>query len=90
MKAVVDEGLCTGCGLCADSCPDVFEMEGDKAIVKGDVALESRKSVGSIVETTISPEVKVPQNALLWNCFMIPAVIVHFENQPGIGFPVEN
>ena len=36
MKAIVDEDLCTGCGLCADSCPDVFEMREDKAVVKAD------------------------------------------------------
>ncbi|MFH1753004.1 MAG: ferredoxin [Candidatus Omnitrophota bacterium] len=35
MKALIDEELCTGCGLCADSCPEVFEMQDDKAIVKG-------------------------------------------------------
>jgi ferredoxin len=34
MKAIVDKELCTGCGLCADSCPDVFEMADDKAKVK--------------------------------------------------------
>lgn len=34
MKAKVDGELCTGCGLCADTCPDVFSMEGDKAVVK--------------------------------------------------------
>ena len=25
----VDASLCTGCGLCASSCPDVFEMGDD-------------------------------------------------------------
>jgi ferredoxin len=25
----VDESLCTGCGLCASNCPDVFEMGDD-------------------------------------------------------------
>lgn len=28
-KIIVDESLCTGCGLCADSCPEVFEMGDD-------------------------------------------------------------
>lgn len=36
MKVIIDEDLCTGCGLCADSCPDVYEMKDDKAIVKVD------------------------------------------------------
>ena len=26
MKAMVDKEKCTGCGLCADMCPDVFEV----------------------------------------------------------------
>lgn len=34
MKVVVDEDLCTGCGLCVDTCPAVFEMKDDKAAVK--------------------------------------------------------
>jgi ferredoxin len=34
MQAKVDKDLCTGCGLCADTCPDVFEMSDDKASVK--------------------------------------------------------
>lgn len=36
MKAVVDADLCTGCELCVDTCPDVFEMEDDIAIVIAD------------------------------------------------------
>ncbi len=31
MKAKVDPELCTGCGLCPDICPNVFELEGDVA-----------------------------------------------------------
>ena len=27
MKAIVDLDLCTGCGLCVDTCPAVFEMD---------------------------------------------------------------
>ena len=29
MKATVDKSLCIGCGLCADACPEVFEMDDD-------------------------------------------------------------
>ena len=36
MKAVVDEETCTGCGLCSDTCPEVFELDGDVAKVKAD------------------------------------------------------
>lgn len=28
-KIAVDDSLCTGCGLCASNCPDVFEMSDD-------------------------------------------------------------
>lgn len=34
MKVSVDQDLCIGCGLCADTCPDVFELKEDKAFVK--------------------------------------------------------
>jgi len=34
MKAVVDKDLCSGCGLCADACPEVFEIKDNIAIVK--------------------------------------------------------
>ncbi len=36
MRAIVDEETCIGCGLCAETCPDVFEMNDDKAIVQVD------------------------------------------------------
>lgn len=32
MKAKVDQDLCIGCTLCAQTSPEVFRMEEDKAI----------------------------------------------------------
>ncbi len=34
MKATIDQELCTACELCVDTCPDVYEMSGDYAVVK--------------------------------------------------------
>jgi ferredoxin len=31
VKVEVVESECIGCGACVATCPDVFEMEGDKA-----------------------------------------------------------
>jgi ferredoxin len=28
-KVSVDAGTCVGCGLCEQSCPEVFEVQGD-------------------------------------------------------------
>jgi ferredoxin len=32
MKAKVDPDICIGCTLCTQTCPQVFRMEGDKAV----------------------------------------------------------
>lgn len=37
MKASIDQEICTGCSLCEQTCPEVFKMEDDKAIVYVDV-----------------------------------------------------
>jgi ferredoxin len=40
MKATVDKDSCLGCGLCPEICPEVFEMQGDKAVVQVDKVSE--------------------------------------------------
>jgi ferredoxin len=36
MKAIIDADLCSGCELCTQTCPEVYEMQGDVAVVKVD------------------------------------------------------
>ncbi|MFH1460665.1 MAG: ferredoxin [Candidatus Omnitrophota bacterium] len=33
MKAMIDKEACVGCGLCANMCAEVYQMEDDKAIL---------------------------------------------------------
>lgn len=40
MKAIVDQELCIGCGLCAQVAPEIYEMQGDKAVAKADEVTE--------------------------------------------------
>ena len=34
MKVYVDKEACTGCGLCASTCPEVFEMDENLAVAR--------------------------------------------------------
>jgi ferredoxin len=40
MKVKVDRDACTGCELCIDTCPDLFEMDDDLAKEKMSVVPE--------------------------------------------------
>lgn len=48
MKVKVDEETCIGCGVCVDTCPEVFELVDDKA--KAKVNEVSKDLVGSCKE----------------------------------------
>jgi len=37
MNVRVDPEVCTGCGVCVDMCPEVFEMRDDVSVVTVDV-----------------------------------------------------
>jgi ferredoxin len=59
MKATVTDD-CTGCGLCVDSCPDVFEMADDVAVVKADpVPPEAEECAKQAADDCPSEAIKV-------------------------------
>lgn len=43
MKAIVNADTCIGCTLCTQVCPEVFKMEGDKAVTVVDAVPENLK-----------------------------------------------
>ena len=47
MRAIVDEETCTGCGVCSDSCPEVFALDEDTdtaKVIANPVPTEAEKS----------------------------------------------
>jgi len=34
MDIIIDKNACIGCGICADKCPDIFELDGKLAVLK--------------------------------------------------------
>ncbi len=51
MKAIVDQDECTGCELCVQTCPEVFEMQDDLAVVKAnEVPADAEETCRQAVE----------------------------------------
>ena len=62
MKAIVDADACTGCGLCVETCPEVFDMgdDDDVAKVKGDeIPSDAEESAKQSVEDCPAEAIKV-------------------------------
>jgi ferredoxin len=34
MKVLIDVDLCTGCGLCEETCPDIFKLNEDDDVAE--------------------------------------------------------
>jgi ferredoxin len=50
MKVIVEDS-CTQCGLCVDTCPEVFQMGPDKAeVMVAEVPAESQDAVQQAAE----------------------------------------
>lgn len=50
MKTYIDLQKCIGCMLCTTLCPDIYEMQADKAVVKvGIVQAEAQTCVRNAV-----------------------------------------
>lgn len=59
MKVRVDENLCTGCGLCVDICPEIFEMPEAVSIVK------TQNISGDLVEKVKEAAESCPVEAII-------------------------
>jgi ferredoxin len=45
MKQVSIGDSCVGCGSCVEICPEVFELDGEVAVVKRDADLSLNKKI---------------------------------------------
>ncbi len=54
MEIRIDEELCTGCGLCEETCPDIFKMDEDKdiaVVIKNDYDEYDEECIQEAVES---------------------------------------
>ena len=62
MKVKIDKDLCTACGLCADTCPDVFSMGDESAEVKVEtVPSEFEDKVKEAAENCPTEAIKIEE-----------------------------
>jgi ferredoxin len=62
MEARIDEDLCTGCGLCEETCPDIFKLNEEKdvaEIIKTDFDNYDEECIQEAVENCPSEAILV-------------------------------
>ncbi|MBA3051855.1 MAG: ferredoxin [Candidatus Omnitrophota bacterium] len=50
MRVTIDADLCTGCSLCEQTVPEVFEIVDGVAVVKGAVTVDKEEDVTDAAE----------------------------------------
>ena len=50
MKAIVDQDTCTGCGLCSETCPEVFEVDDVAKVIATPVPAAAEETAQQAAE----------------------------------------
>ena len=50
MKVIIDADTCTGCGLCSDTCPEVFESNDVAKVIADPVPTEAEDTARQAAE----------------------------------------
>lgn len=61
MKAEIDQNLCIGDGICADTCPEVFEMRDDGLayVIAPEVPADSESAAKESCEACPTDAIKI-------------------------------
>jgi ferredoxin len=62
MKASVDKSLCIGCGLCAELCPLVFQMEDDQAVAADSVPPDAAEACRDAAQQCPVEAIKIEED----------------------------